>query len=237
MNASSLAGTSHPSDPNPGAGGTVAPRKRRRWWVYGLWAVGTLFVLFLSLVIAAALYWNHLVKTYTSTSPKTLPTVESPREKFEALKERWQPFALSFIKAQPIEPFEMTDEDLNAFANQFGPMKNQVHLGIMEERVRAEFSINLDRSGNSSLSGRYLNGVAYLKVDYKKGRVSSRVISIDANNRPVPKWLLRRAQQINWLSALNHRPEFDLAIRGLDRIEMKPGALVLHPKAPGAAPR
>lgn len=235
MNASSHPAPAHLPDSNPSGGG--APRKRRKWWVYGLWALGTLFTLFLVFIISATLYWKHLIKTYTSTTPKTIPTVESVKEKFEALKERWQPFALSFIKSQPTEPFEITDEDLNVFAAQFGPMRNQVHLGVLENRVRAEFSINLDRSGNTSLRGRYLNGVAYLKVDYKNGRVSSRVVSMDANNRPVPKWLLTRAQQINWLSALNHRPEFDLAIRGLERIEMKPGALVLHPRAPSGSPR
>ncbi|MCC7376527.1 MAG: hypothetical protein IT581_17845 [Verrucomicrobiales bacterium] len=237
MNATSNPASAHPFDPQSGAGGASTPRKRRKWWVYALWGVGALFSLFLILVISAVLYWNHLVKTYTSTTPKTLPTVESAKEKFEALKERWQPFALSFIKAQPVDPFELTDEDLNAFANQFGPMKNQVHLGIMEDRVRAEFSINLDRTGNNSLRGRYLNGVAYLKVEHHNGRISSKVISIDANNRPVPKWLLSRAQGVNFLSALNHRPEFDLAIRGLDHIEMKPGILLLHPKAPGAVRR
>jgi hypothetical protein len=232
MNASPIPTTSPSPDSNLGA-----PRKRRRWWVYALWGVGVIFTLIVSLIIAGVLYWNHLVKTYTSTSPKTLPIIESPKEKLEALKERWQPFALSFIKSQPVDPFELVDEDLNAFASQFGPMKNQVHLGIMEDRVRAEFSLNLDRSGNNSLHGRYLNGVAYLKLEHKNGRISSKVISIDANNRPVPKWLLKRAQDINFLSALNHRPEFDLAIRGLDHIEMKPGILLLHPKEPGAARR
>jgi hypothetical protein len=93
----------------------------------------------------------------------------------------------------------------------------------------------LDRSGNQSLKGRYLNGVADLKMEMRNGRASVRLLSLEANGKPIPKWILRRMQQVNWGEQLNHRPDFDLVVRGIERVEFQAGSLILHPK-PGLVP-
>ncbi len=209
-----------------------SPPKRRRWWVYALWAFGSLFALGVALVVAAILYWNSLVKTYTSPQSKPVPQVEAAAERFPELKERWEAYALLFIRRdQPIPDFELTSDELNILASRFGPFGKQAYIGILDDKLRFEFSTPLDRTGNPGLKGRFLNGVANLKLDYTNNRVSLRALTVELNGKPIPRWILRRVQQNNWASALNHRPEFDLAIRALDRIEVQPDRLVLHPAA------
>lgn len=214
------------------------PRRRRRWWVYGLWGVGTLFVLGVSVFVGLILYWNHLIKVYTSAQAKPVPVVEVDEAKFEELKQRWEPYALLFLGSQEIPPFELTADDLNLFVSRMGPMRGQIYVELQGDgRVRVPFSVPLDRSGNPKLAGRFLNGVAMLKVDLRRGRVSARIERLEANGKPVPGWILRRLQQVNWAERLNWRPEFDMVVRGLDRLEITPGILILHPRPRGAVSR
>ncbi len=208
------------------------PKARRRWWVYALWIFGSAFGLFLIAILSAWLYWKSLVRTYTSTSPKPLPQVEASDEQYAELKERWDSYALLFIRRrEPIPPFELTSEELNVFAGRFGPFRKEAHVEILGKSLRLQFSSPLDRTRNSSLQGRYLNGVATFAPAMTNGHLAIRLTAVEANNKPIPRWLLKRFQSFNWGEALNRRPEFDLAIRALDRIELEPDKIILHPNA------
>ena len=192
-------------------------------------------MLALTLIVSVAIYWNHLVKTYTSTQPKELPAVEVTEERFEDLRQRWDAYALLFLRPQERPPFELTGDDLNLFLYRFGPMRKRAHLEIMPDRLRVRFSTPLDRSGNASLRGRYLNGIADVKVEFHHQRISARLLSLEANGKPVPQWIFRRLQHVNWGDQLNHRPEFDLVVKGLERVEFQTGSLTLYPR-PGLGP-
>lgn len=214
----------------------AAPRRRRRWWVYALWVVGTLFVLGLALILSVALYWNHLIKTYTSTQAKEVPTVEATDERYDELRERWEAYALLYLRPQERPEFEMTTDELNVFLSRFGPLRKRAHVEVRADRLRVRFCAPLGASGNPSLAGRYLNGVADVKMTLAKGRVSVRLLSLEANGKPIPGWILRRMQRMNWGEQLNHRPEFDLVVRGLETIEFRDGTVILRPK-PGLVPQ
>lgn len=221
----------HPLQPGLPASG----RKRRRWWVYLLWVLGVLFVLGLTLIVSVAIYWNHLVKTYTSTQPKEVPTVEGNEERYGELRDRWEAYALLYLRPQERPDFELSADDLNLFAARFGPLRKRAYLEVLPDRLRVRFSAPLDGTGNPSLHSRYLNGVADLKVELKPGRLSVRLQSLEANGKPVPGWILRRLQKVNWGERINHRPEFDLVVRGMERLELQAGSILLHPK-PGMVP-
>ncbi|MGE3312211.1 MAG: hypothetical protein AB7O66_19780 [Limisphaerales bacterium] len=222
----------HPAAPIHPALASPAPKPRRRWWVYVLWIFGSAVGLFLVAVLSAWLYWKSLIRTYTSTSPKPLPTIEATDEQYAALKERWDAYALLFIRRrEPIPPFELSADELNLFANRFGPFRKEAHVQILGGSLRLQFSSPLDRTRNPSLQGRYLNGVATFAPSMTNGHLAIRLTAVEANNKPIPRWLLKRFQAYNWGEALNRRPEFDLAIRALDRIELEPDKIILHPGA------
>jgi hypothetical protein len=123
------------------------PRKRRRWWVYLLWGVGVLFVLALTLIVSVALYWNHLVKTYTSTVAKEVPTVEGAEERIDELRERWEAYALLYLRPQERPTFELTADELNVFLSRYGPMRKRAHLEITTDRLRVRFCARWTAAG------------------------------------------------------------------------------------------
>ena len=217
------AGSAH----HPG-GVTPPPKRQRRWWVYALWTFAGLFALGVMLVISVMLYVNHLVKTYTSAKPAELPKIEASQEKFDELEERWHEYSLQFLKDGERPEIELSEEDLNVLLARRGPMRERAYVQIFEDRMRLQFSMPMGQGGNQV---RYLNGEATLKVQLANGRISARMLDLRANGKVVPGWLFQRFQRMNWLEQMNWRPETDMVVRGLERIETKAGAVVLHPKA------
>ncbi len=223
-----------PASPTHPALGTPTPKRRRRWWVYVLWVFGSLMVLGIALFVSAILYWNSLVKKYTTTTAKALPQIELTDDQFTELQERWQSYALLFIRREgPIPPFELSGEELNLFARRFGPFRKHAYAEILDTRLRLQFSVPLDESGNPSLKGRFLNGIATFNPEYKDGRLRLKLVTAEANNKAIPRWILSRLQSFNWAEALNRRPEFDLAIRAMDRIELQTDKIILYPAPVG----
>ena len=213
------------------------PKRRRRWWVYVLWIFGSLAALVIALIVSAFLYWNHLVKTYTTTTAKELPAVETNDALYSELQERWDAYALLFIRrSQPIPPFELTGQELNLFARKFGPFRKHAFAEVLPDRLRLQFSVPLDESRNESLRGRFLNGVATFIPVYTNAHLSLRLDTAEANNKPLPRWIQNQLRRANWGEALNRRPEFDLAIRALEKIELRQDRIILHP-LPSPAPR
>lgn len=217
--------------PGPGSAGSPA-RPRRPWWVFALGIAGTLALLAFGLLAAAWLYWLSLIRNFTSDKPTQLPPIEVTEERFAALRERWDTYARQFIhRRETIPPFELSAEELNLFAARLGPFRDQARVEIRPPNLRVRFSIPLDRSGNPRLQGRFLNGIATLAPAYSQHQLDLRVVAFEANGKPIPGWILRRIQQTNWGDALNRRPEFDLAFRALERIELGADRITLHPGA------
>jgi hypothetical protein len=223
------------SIPHPATASAVPARKRRPWWFYLLALFGTGVALVIAAGVALALYWGHLVRTYTSKEPKPVPAVEGVAEKFPELKERWDAYSLLFLHPErDIPSFDLTGEDLNVFASRFGPFGKNSFVEIVEGRFRIQFSAPLDATRNASLQGRYLNGVAMLTPKMTNGQLRIALDTLEANGKALPDWMLRRLRQTNWAERLNERPEFDLTLRALQRIDLTPGKLTLHPRAPGS---
>jgi len=214
--------------------GSPPTKRRRRWWVYALWIFGSLIGLVIAGIVSLWLYWNSLVKTYTSTSAKPIPQIEGTDEQYAELKQRWDAYALLFIRRrEPIPPFEINGQELNLFTRQFGPFQKQAFAEILPDKIRLLFSVSLDETRNPSLQGRYLNGVATFHPVMTNKHLSIRLTTAEANNKALPGWIMKRLQSANLGEVFNHRPEFDLAIRALDRVELQSDKIILHPAPNG----
>lgn len=211
---------------------TAPPRAPRRWLACLGWTVGTLLALAFVLLAAAWFYWLSLIRTYTSDKAEPVPRMESAETRYAELSARWDAYIPRLVQRQETVPaFELTGEDLNLLVNRAGPLRNKAHVEIRPPHLRIQFSIPLDQTGNPRLQGRFLNGVAQLAPEYSGRQLHLRIVALDANRKPIPGWILRRLQRTNWGEALNRRPEFDLAVQALERIELQPDRLVLHPAA------
>ncbi len=183
-------------------------------------------------VIALVMYFNSLVKTYTATQPQPLPKVEVTREAQDRLKARWTAFQKSLENRNaPVPAFKLTADDLNLFLAGLPGLSNRVYVSIEGDQLKGQFSVPLNNANQPKLNGRFVNGSANLKMNFDGSFLTVTVASVEANNQPLPKWLLRKVQGQNLVSHFdNNTPALELFQR-LDNIEVRDGAVVLTPVA------
>ena len=204
-------------------------RKKRRWWLYALIAFGLLAFVAIALIIAALRYRDYLVNTYTETRPKPLAPVDTSRAAMDERKARWTAFAKA-VTAGRIEPLSITADDLNLFLiENMPPLKEQVRLQIDAERLQAQFSFPLELSGQRRLKGRYLNGVATLKVTFQDGWLTLSPTSIEANGKPIPRWILTRLQNQNFLQELDRDIQLAELLQSIESIAVTNGVVLVRP--------
>ena len=206
-----------------------AVTKKRRWWFYVLLAGAILLVTALTLVLAGTLYWNHLLRTYTDTQPKPLPNVEASPTAQEQLEARWVEFkeAVAGRKAPP--PLQLTADDLNVFLTGMAKSTEKIFLRLAGDRLQGQFSLPLNKSGQGKLKGRYLNGVATFAFTFEDGWLTLTVAQVEANGKPIPKWILRQLQKKNFLQDFDHDWETIEFLQKLESIEVKGGAIIFKP--------
>ncbi|MGC8885839.1 MAG: hypothetical protein ACP5MG_01615 [Verrucomicrobiia bacterium] len=209
-------------------------KKKRRWWVYLLLSLGGLFLLALILFIAAFSYYKSLVRNYTETKPRPLPTIETSKERFQEVVQRWQEFCKDLFSKRATQPFRLTAEDINQMIANFGNAKDFVRVEITNNQIVAHIMAPLTNSGKKELQGRYINADVNLKLQLEDGFLTLRVDSALANGKPVPKWIVNRVKQKNILEGLENNYEFLQVLQEMDSVEVKDGAVVFTPLKPGS---
>lgn len=209
-------------------------KKKRRWWFYLIIGFGGLFLLALILFIAAFSYYKSLIKNYTETKPKPLPAIETSKERFQDIAQRWQDFCKDLFNKKANEPFRLTAEDINQMIANFGKAKDFVRVEITNNRLIAHITAPLSNTGKKELQGRYINADVNLKLQLEDGFLTLRVDSAMANGKPVPKWILNRVKEKNILEGLENNYEFLQVLQEIDSVEVKDGAVVFTPLKPGS---
>jgi hypothetical protein len=203
--------------------------QRRRWWLYLLCVFGMLLLVGGSAFIALALYWNSLVKTYASSRPQPLPHVENAANAQSRLKTRWAEFQKSIMAKRPTPPFELTADDLNAFAASNPDFKDKFQFFIEQDQLRGKFSIPLGARGPSNLKGKYLNGQATFKLGFTDNWLSLHVASMEANGKPIPHWLLSKLQKQNFLKNLENNAELTQFLDNIESVGITNNTIVVQP--------
>jgi hypothetical protein len=203
--------------------------KRRRWWFLGGLALLALVILVVAAVIAGVSYGNYLIRTYTSADPKPVPELVASPEALEQLKARWTAFQDAVNSGKPTAPLQLSAQDLNVFLSSLPDAGHRLHLSITDDRLRGQFCIPLDRSGQAKLRGRYLNGVATFHLAFDDGFLTLTVATLEANEQPIPHWLLSRLQKRNLLASLDDNLNLTLLLQSLDSVEVHDGLITLTP--------
>lgn len=205
-------------------------RRRRRTWI---WYVGFALVVLAGLGLAAVaslfLYWRSLVQTYTTTTPEPLPAVRGTEMDRTALLARWSLFYENVRQGVPTPPFEIGADEINLLLAADPQMRDRLRIELTNGSVFGRFTFPLAQSGQQELANRHLNGRARLHLDFTDGWLTLTVAEMEANGRPIPKWLLRRLQRENLLRDLDRQPEMLEFLRQLAAIEVVGDRLILRP--------
>lgn len=206
-------------------------RKQRRWWLYALLALLVLAITGILLVIAAVRYRDYLIATYTQTQPGVLPALDTSPAVLKQLKGSWAAFAKA-VEAGQTAPLRITADDLNVFvAENMPPLKDQFRFRIERGQLRGQFTFPLERSGQQKLKGRYLNGVATFTLLFQDGWLTLSLAGVEANGKPIPRWILSRVQKQNLLRDFDHNVELAEFLQQIESIAVKDGAIIVQPSA------
>lgn len=210
----------------------VAPRRRRRWWLYALGVVGGLFMVALALVIALVVYWNSLIRNYTATEPQPIPVAETNPGDVQALKERFEQFknTVGFQRTTP--PLSVTADELNLLVAQNKDLKGRLFLEIADNRLIGKFSVPLNATRKKELQGRHLNGTLELSVSLENGFFTAKVLSVELNGRPIPRWIFNRIKDKNLMDKVNNDRETLDILQSLEDIRIEDGKITFIPHNP-----
>ena len=214
----------------PDSVGQQPIKKKRKWWVYALIALGALVVLVISVVVGLALYFNSLVKTYAQNQPIAFPQVDTSKEAMKQLRERFAAFQLGLTTRRgAVQPFELTPEDLDVSVANMAGLKDRMHFVVENNQLKAKFCFPMDNPKQSKDKARFLNGEATVKLKLENGFLNASVGSITANGKPLPTWMASRIQKQNLVDFFNRNYDTLEFFQNLDAIEVRDGAVVLTP--------
>jgi hypothetical protein len=113
--------------------------------------------------------------------------------------------------------------------NSAGPqLRDHVHVTITNDQIQAQLSMPLDAFG-PAWHGRFLNGNADVGVGVRNGMVAFDFRSLTVGGQTVPPQALAGMNQnMQWKLQPND-PNAAL-VTGFDKIDVKDGKIILHPK-------
>jgi hypothetical protein len=200
-------------------------KKKRRWLRYTLISLGALVALALLAVVAGVSYANR----YIQSSPVKFEKIDTSKAAMERLKGRFAEFQQDLNTSRgAVKPLELSTDDLNvALANMQGGA-SQMRLDIVGDQLKAKFSLPVGDPRQAKTGRKYINGEATLKVKLENGFLNVSIASAQANNRPVPGWVLSllRKRTGDMLNKNFQALEF---FQKLDTIDVRDGAVVLNP--------
>lgn len=204
-------------------------RKKRRWWRYVLLGAGGLVVLGVAVIVLIVSYLNSLVTTYTEAQPKTLARVDASPAAQQQLKTNWVYFQEAVAAGRNTRPFKLSAEDLNVFFINIPQLKDLLRFRIDGGKLLADFSVPLDQTRQKKLKGRHLNGVATFNLKFEYGFLTLSVAELEANGKPVPRWLLGKLKKENFLKDLDHQPDIMEFLQNIDHVDISEGFVVFTP--------
>jgi hypothetical protein len=207
-------------------------RKKRRWWFYAGVVFAGLILVTGALVVAGVQYWNSLVATYTETQPKPLPPMDDSPAAGDRLKGKWAAFA-NELEAGRIPPsLSFSADDLNVFiAENMPQLTDRLRLTIAGDRLKGQFSVPLGQTGQRKLMGRYLNGVVTFDLAFQPGWLDLRAVAVEANGKPIPRWILRHIRKRNVLEKLHESFQATELLQKLESVQVKDDQITLTPGA------
>src|SRR6185436_12737830 len=152
------------------------PKKQRGCLFYGLI---TLAVVLLLAGIGTWLAVRYALKTasgfvdqYTSTNRIPIESVAISQSELKSLRERLTSFSEALEGRPGSRDLVLSAHDINALIQndpEYIGLREKLFVMIEGDQIKGKLSMPLDDLGPFKLKGRYLNGVAILKVSLENG--------------------------------------------------------------------
>ena len=209
--------------------------------------LGALAVAVLALVIAVSFVYlsrrvvDGLVESYTDAAPTTFARQAVSQEEIEYLEQRIDLFTTAADVYSIPEPLVLSDDDINLliqdhYGREFrrtGEVPDQQYSVAFEDgRLRTRISLRLPvdfASGYfSKLNGRYVNGLATLRIRLVDGALDIHVDSFEVGGEALPEWIMRRLRrELDRIDFLE-QPGVNDFLENIDSLEIMDGEVILR---------
>ncbi|MEM7698293.1 MAG: hypothetical protein AAF236_07820 [Verrucomicrobiota bacterium] len=203
-----------------------------------------LIVATVCLVVAAVWGLNYYVDKgiaqYTSSEPVALEREPIDPQTAESANLRFDLFRNALANDEEIPPLLLTGDDINALIAShpsLEPFADQVYIRIVEDRLAASLSLDLDSLDlppiplvGDALEGRYLNAEAVLTLDFVDGAPDIRLVDITVDGQSVPASVMTTVASEDLLKDLRDDPQFRRSVQQVGDMRIEDGYLIVTPK-------
>ena len=208
--------------------------KARKGCLFYLGIIGVISLVMLALGAFFGLrYAKGLVNELTDTRPVPVPTVQLPEAQMFQLHDRVATFRDGVRDGDPVEPLELTADELNALIATDPAMtllKNHLFVMINSNQLSAQISFPAEDIGLMRLQGRYVNATGVFDVSIKTNELQIMAESLSVRGKPVPRNIMREVAAENLADRFNQDPKASAGLRKLQSVEVKDGKLIIVPK-------
>lgn len=219
------------------------PRKKRGCWFYGCIALAVVVLIGGIITFFAARYgWQQvkqLKEQYTDTQPETIEVVSLPADQMTNLVTRVEAFKDALERQGASTELVLTADEINALIGadpDFKELAGKLFVMLEGDQVKGKVSYPLPDLGPLNLKGRYLNGVANLKVSLENGQLLVTLQDVEVKGKPLPAPIMEQLRQENIAKDAMKDSDTANAIRKFDSIRVEDGKLILKSKGRAAAP-
>src|SRR6266404_3715765 len=181
------------------------PKKKRGCLFYGCIALAIVVLL---AGIGTWLALRYAFKTaggwidqYTSTNRMAIESVAISQAELKSLQERLTLFSESLEGRPGSRELVLSAHDINALIQndpEYAGFKGRVFIMIEDDHIKGKLSMPLDNFGPFKLKGRYLNGVATLKVSLENGALDVKLKDIRVGDNALPAPILSQFKNVNF---------------------------------------
>lgn len=227
------------NDDHPYAAQMHYPGERSRGFPWGCLLGGCLTVLLLMLAgtlltgFAGYRFYQRQIAQYTSDTQTELPTIEASEEKLAELQQRIEQFREQVEAGEPLEPFIMTEEDINALVSGEEKLRGKVYFDIEGDELSAEVSVPTDVIPGAQ--GRFFNGSLTVTASLDDGELVVHAQEAAVNGEAIPDDIMREIRKENLAKDVDNDPDVRKWLRKFESLEIRDNMIILTPTEQSSA--
>ena len=221
------------SDEHPYIVQASYPGERPRGFPWGCLLGGCLAVFLLMLAgtlltgYAGYRFYQRQIAQYTSDKQTELPSIEASEEKLAELDQRIEKFREQVDAGEPLEPFILTDDDLNALVSREESLRGKVYFDIEGDELSAEVSVPTDAIPGAK--GRFFNGSLTVTASLDNGELVVHAQEASVNGDAIPENIMQDIRKENLAKDVDNDPEVRKWLRKFESLEIRDNMIVLSP--------
>jgi len=126
----------------------------------------------------------------------------------------------------------LSADDINALIqndSQYKDLRNKLYVMLEGDQIKGKLSMPLDDVG---FKGRYLNGLATIKVTLADGVLNINLKDVQVGDKPLPPAMLSELRKYNFAQNVQTDPDAQRSLQKFESIQVKESKLIIRAKEP-----